>query len=130
MANLASTYWNQGRWKEAEELDVQHGQPGLYLEILGRVEDAVILMKPCVQLRSKQLGRDHPDTLSSSQALSEWQQLDSSSSNKLPQAPGQPESDPLPPQVSEHLAAVSIANRPSEEHATEPSKSEPETIRH
>ncbi|KAF2181187.1 hypothetical protein K469DRAFT_791794, partial [Zopfia rhizophila CBS 207.26] len=23
MANLASTYWNQGRWKEAEELDVQ-----------------------------------------------------------------------------------------------------------
>ena len=23
MANLASTYWNQGRWKEADELDVQ-----------------------------------------------------------------------------------------------------------
>ena len=23
MANLASTYWNQGRWKEAEELFVQ-----------------------------------------------------------------------------------------------------------
>jgi hypothetical protein len=23
MGNLASTYWNQGRWKEAEELEVQ-----------------------------------------------------------------------------------------------------------
>ena len=23
MANLASTYWNQGRWNEAEELNVQ-----------------------------------------------------------------------------------------------------------
>jgi len=22
MANLACTFWNQGRWKEAEELDV------------------------------------------------------------------------------------------------------------
>ncbi|KIW35751.1 uncharacterized protein PV06_11909 [Exophiala oligosperma] len=38
MANLASTYWNQGRWKEAEELFVQvreimtrHGQSGLDL---------------------------------------------------------------------------------------------------
>jgi hypothetical protein len=23
IANLASTYWNQGRWDEAEELEVQ-----------------------------------------------------------------------------------------------------------
>ena len=23
MANLASTYWNQGRWKEAEELEIR-----------------------------------------------------------------------------------------------------------
>ena len=23
MANLASTYWNQGRWKEVEELELQ-----------------------------------------------------------------------------------------------------------
>jgi len=23
IANLASTFWNQGRWKEAEELEVQ-----------------------------------------------------------------------------------------------------------
>ena len=23
MANLASTFWSQGRWKEAEELEVQ-----------------------------------------------------------------------------------------------------------
>ncbi|RYP50881.1 hypothetical protein DL769_010894 [Monosporascus sp. CRB-8-3] len=30
MGNLASTYWDQGRWKEAELLE--HGQPGIYME--------------------------------------------------------------------------------------------------
>ncbi|KAI1026498.1 hypothetical protein LB504_013125 [Fusarium proliferatum] len=30
MANLASTYWNQGRWKEAEELDMAFQQTMLY----------------------------------------------------------------------------------------------------
>ena len=40
IANLASTYWNQGRWKEAEELQVQ------VMETTKRV-----------------LGVEHPDTL-------------------------------------------------------------------
>ena len=42
MANLASTYWNQGRWKEAEELQARE------LDICSRV-----------------LGAEHPDTLTS-----------------------------------------------------------------
>ncbi|KAK4119091.1 hypothetical protein N657DRAFT_650498 [Parathielavia appendiculata] len=42
MANLASTYQNQGRWKEAESLEVQ------VMETSKRV-----------------LGEEHPDTLTS-----------------------------------------------------------------
>ncbi|KAK1974190.1 hypothetical protein LZ30DRAFT_570320, partial [Colletotrichum cereale] len=42
MANLASTYRNQGRWKEAEEL-------------FGRV----------METSSRVLGDEHPDTLTS-----------------------------------------------------------------
>jgi hypothetical protein len=41
MANLASTYWNQGRWTEAEKLDVQ-----------------------VMETRKTVLGPEHPDTLS------------------------------------------------------------------
>ena len=42
MANLASTYWNQGRWEAAEELDVQ-----------------------VMETSKKKLGVDYPDTLTS-----------------------------------------------------------------
>jgi hypothetical protein len=42
MANLAATYRNQGRWKEAEELEVQ-----------------------VMQMCKKILGEEHPDTLTS-----------------------------------------------------------------
>jgi tetratricopeptide (TPR) repeat protein len=42
MANLASTYSNQGRWKEAEELEVQ-----------------------VMETRKRVLGQKHPDTLTS-----------------------------------------------------------------
>ena len=42
MTNLASTYWNQGRWTEAEELQVQ------VMETIKRV-----------------LGAEHPSTLTS-----------------------------------------------------------------
>jgi len=53
MANLASTYRNQGRWKEAEELGVQ------VMETSKRV-----------------LGEEHPDTLTSmgNLALTYWEQ--------------------------------------------------------
>src|SRR5947207_15189382 len=46
MANLASTFWNQGRWKEAEELDVQ------VMETFKRV-----------------VGAEHPSTLTSTANL-------------------------------------------------------------
>ncbi|KZL85290.1 kinesin light chain 3, partial [Colletotrichum incanum] len=42
MANLASTFWNQGRWEEAEKLEVQ-----------------------VMETRKMKLGADHPSTLSS-----------------------------------------------------------------
>ena len=42
MASLASTFWNQGRWKEAEELEIQ-----------------------VMETRKKVLGDEHPDTLES-----------------------------------------------------------------
>ncbi|KAF2469576.1 uncharacterized protein BDR25DRAFT_228047 [Lindgomyces ingoldianus] len=42
MAILASTYWNQGRWDAAEELEVQ-----------------------VIEIRKKNLGADHPSTLTS-----------------------------------------------------------------
>ncbi|KEY71651.1 hypothetical protein S7711_10241, partial [Stachybotrys chartarum IBT 7711] len=42
MANLASTYRNQGQWEETEKLDVQ-----------------------VMETRKTKLGADHPDTLTS-----------------------------------------------------------------
>ena len=42
MINLASTYWNQGRWKEAEELNMQ-----------------------VIEIKKRVLGEEHPDTLTS-----------------------------------------------------------------
>lgn len=98
-------------------------------KFLGKVEDALLLMEQCVQLCSKQLGLDHPDTLSSSETLREWQQEYSSSSNESPQASAQSESGQLPSHISEHLTAVSVVSRARDERVTEPPKSESETIR-
>ncbi|KAK5674129.1 hypothetical protein LTS10_013114 [Elasticomyces elasticus] len=46
MANLASTYWNQGRWKEAEELNVK-----------------------VMEARARVLGEEHPDILATMDSL-------------------------------------------------------------
>jgi len=92
MANLASTYRNQGRWKEAEELDVgvmktrkrvlgeEHPRTLTSMANLaftwkaqGRNAKAIKLMKECINLRSRILDVDHPHTLSSSAALTGWQ---------------------------------------------------------
>ena len=53
MANLASTFWNQGRWKEAEELEVQ-----------------------VMETRKRVLGLEHPSTLTSMAKLAStyWNQ--------------------------------------------------------
>ena len=53
MANLASTYRNQGRWKEAEELEVK-----------------------VMETRTRVLGEEHPSTLTSMANLAStyWKQ--------------------------------------------------------
>jgi hypothetical protein len=90
MANLASTYRNQGRWKEAEELGAQVLETSLRVlgqehpdtltsmndfaftwQSRGRDRDALGLMKECSLLRKQKLGEDHPDTISSLEA---WNQ--------------------------------------------------------
>ncbi|KAH8598603.1 hypothetical protein B0O99DRAFT_505943 [Bisporella sp. PMI_857] len=97
MANLASTYRNQGRWNEAEDLDVQvietrkrvlgpeHPDTLTSMANLastyrhqGRGIDALKLMEECVMLRARTIGTNHPDTLSSRTTLLGWQteQLD------------------------------------------------------
>jgi tetratricopeptide (TPR) repeat protein len=92
MCNLASTYRNQGRWKEAEELQAQEldicsralgeKHPDTLISIqnlaliwkqLGRNVKAVQLLQKCVRLRKQVLGDDHPYTLFSSATLIEWQ---------------------------------------------------------
>ena len=49
IVNLASTYWNQGRWDEAIEL-----------------------IQVVVNLRTKIIGANHPDTLGAVDLLDEW----------------------------------------------------------
>jgi tetratricopeptide (TPR) repeat protein len=84
MANLASTYRNQGRWKEAEELEVQAMETSL--RVLGqehpdtlssmanlaatyrnqeRWKEAEKLFMQVMETRKRVLGQEHPDTLTS-----------------------------------------------------------------
>ncbi|EED13125.1 hypothetical protein TSTA_056240 [Talaromyces stipitatus ATCC 10500] len=60
MANLAETYRSQGQWNEAEKLEVQ----------------VLDTRKKCARLRAKNLGTTHRDTLSSNDALTEWQKIE------------------------------------------------------
>ncbi|KAH7146807.1 hypothetical protein B0J13DRAFT_552726 [Dactylonectria estremocensis] len=52
MANLAITWKDQGRFR-----------------------DALALMRNCVALREQVLGIDHPDAASSSAALAKWEEV-------------------------------------------------------
>ncbi|KAH8707092.1 kinesin light chain, partial [Phaeosphaeriaceae sp. PMI808] len=96
MANLASTFWNQGRWKEAEELFVQvietssrgggrvlgeeHPDTLTSIHTLaftlkrqGHNDKAISLMEKCLQLQKQVFGPQHPYTTSSREALNSWQ---------------------------------------------------------
>jgi hypothetical protein len=94
IANLASTYMNQGQWKQAEELNVQVtetrkrvlGQEhpdtltGMFnlawtLQSKGRVDEAIGLMGNVAHLRSCILGEDHPFTELSVDTLAEWRDV-------------------------------------------------------
>jgi hypothetical protein len=91
MANLASTYSNQGRWKEAEELQVQVMQTrkrvlgdehpdtltsmhnlAFTLQSQARRKEAFKLMERCSRLRKQVLGDQHPNTQTSLSTLSVW----------------------------------------------------------
>ncbi len=93
MANLASTYWNQGRWDDAEELEVQvmetrkkklgadHPDTLTSMNNLaftwkrqGRLTEAIKLMQDCVQLCERILGVHHPHSLASARSLAQWQE--------------------------------------------------------
>jgi hypothetical protein len=84
-------YSNQGRWKEAEELQVQVMQTrkrvlgdehpdtltsmnnlAITLELQSRHKEALALIDLCFQSRRKVLGEQHPDTQSSLSALNSW----------------------------------------------------------
>ncbi|KAF2023397.1 hypothetical protein EK21DRAFT_105340 [Setomelanomma holmii] len=64
IANLASTYRNQGRWDAAEELEVQNQ---------GRWDAAEELEVQVMETCKKKLGADHPDTLASMNNLAHTQ---------------------------------------------------------
>jgi uncharacterized protein (DUF2164 family) len=84
MGNLASTYRNQGRWNEAEQLEVQvmdmrkkllgaeHPDTLTSMANLastyrnqGRWNEAEQLEVQVMDMRKKLLGAEHPDTLTS-----------------------------------------------------------------
>jgi len=83
---------NQGRWKEAEELEVQVMETrkrvlgaehpdmltsvnnlAFTLKSQSRNEEAISLMRKCFQLQKQILGPQHRHTKSSLEALNEWQ---------------------------------------------------------
>ena len=82
MANLAATYWNQGRWKEAEELEVvvmetrkqvlgtEHPDSLTAMANLaatyrnqGRWKEAEELQVVVMETSKQVLGTEHPDSL-------------------------------------------------------------------
>jgi len=84
MANLASTYRNQGRWPEAEELEVQvmkvskaklgEDHPSTLISMAnlastyrdqGRWPEAEELEVQVMKVRKAKFGEDHLDTLTS-----------------------------------------------------------------
>jgi hypothetical protein len=57
MANLASTYRNQGRWKEAEELEVQVMETSL--RMLGQEHPSTLTSMNNLAFTWKSQGRDY-----------------------------------------------------------------------
>ena len=81
-----------GRWKEAEELEVQVMETRKQvlgpehpdtlssmanlahsLNGLNKHQEAIALMEGCIKLCSERLGPNHPQTLSSIDTLNKWQ---------------------------------------------------------
>jgi hypothetical protein len=92
MANLATTYFAQGQWEKAEQLDKQlldlrksklgEDHPETLSSMVrlastwkysGHDAKAVHLLRHCLIKQRKILGSNHPQTLSTSQRLLEWE---------------------------------------------------------
>jgi len=121
MNNLASTYQDQGRWNEAEKLNVQvmeirktmlgpeHPDTLVSMNNLaytwesqGKLHDALALMEKCCKLCSKVLGPNHLRTRSFSRALSDWM-------DKYNPLPTQPSPAALTQSgCSQHLQEISV----------------------
>jgi hypothetical protein len=91
MGNLAAGYLNQGRWKEAEELEVQvmetrkrvlgqehpdtllsMGNLSFMFNSQGRRDEAITLLAQVVALLPQRLGEDHPHSKLWIGTLKEW----------------------------------------------------------
>ena len=94
MGNLASSYRVQGRWTEAEKLDVQVMEISMAvlgpehpdtlksmwnlshtLKELCRHAEALSMLQTCVQLQTRRLGPGHPYTVAATADLTAWQKL-------------------------------------------------------
>jgi hypothetical protein len=92
IGNLASTFWNQGRWEEAEQLQVQvmvmslmklgEDHPSTLTSMAnlaftwkssGRDADAIHLLRDCLTKQKQKIGINHPTTLSNSKIMLEWE---------------------------------------------------------
>ena len=93
MGNLALTYLHQGRWEEAESLEVHVMETrktklgadhphtltsmanlAFTLKGLSRLDEAIVLMRDCVRLQQRIIGLEHPYTVSSVETLERWEQ--------------------------------------------------------
>jgi hypothetical protein len=137
MANLASTFWNQGRWNEAEKLQVQVMETRKTVlgaehpdtltsmanlaytwESQGKLQDALAQMEKCSELFSKVLGPNNPNSRSCSRALGNWMhKYNSSPIHTPPAAPTQVERSHHKQEILPgSTAAVMIAQSSREEH--------------
>lgn len=92
MTNLASTYRNQGRWEEAEQLFVQvmetsktklgEDHPDTLTSMANLAftwkssahdAEAINLLRDCLTKQKQTVGLNHPTTLSNSETLLEWE---------------------------------------------------------
>ncbi|GAB7336942.1 hypothetical protein MBLNU13_g02060t1 [Cladosporium sp. NU13] len=95
MGSLARTYRQQGRWEEAEKLEVEvvekrkealgEGHPStltsinnlaVTLRAMGRRQSALNLISSCAEMSKAGLGIDHPDTIAALSIKVRWEAED------------------------------------------------------
>ncbi|KAJ6016454.1 hypothetical protein N7540_011045 [Penicillium herquei] len=113
-AMLAVAYRLDGRWEEAEQLDVQVMETrktklgadhpstltsmanlAFTLRSSGQRKAALSLMAECVLLRDRKLGPNHPHTISVKSTLHEWREKGEAPFFELSKAPIDPKDDQI-----------------------------------